>query len=120
MPTQIDHVVGEVLLEYANKIMLDIPGYLFPYFKLTLEGNRVIIWTNNVHAAYLEFGTGGYAAAYLSDKPEEMKKEAAEFYINGNGFTYAEPYLFPAYYKVKDEIPKEIDRRVQKLFDSIR
>lgn len=50
-------------------------------------------------AAYLEFGTGRYAARYLSGKPSEMVAIARTFYVNGKGRMKEHPYLFPAYYQ---------------------
>lgn len=50
-------------------------------------------------AAWVEFGTGQSAAAYLSSVPDEWKATARKFYINGKGTIIAQPYLFPAYLK---------------------
>ena len=48
-------------------------------------------------AAYLEFGTGRYAAKYVSTLPEPFQKLAMRFYVNGKGRMLEHPYLIPSY-----------------------
>jgi HK97 gp10 family phage protein len=62
---------------------------------------------NAEYAPYVEFGTGQYASEYLAGKPTEMVKHASEFKKSGNGYSPAQPFLFPAYY---EERPKIISR----------
>jgi len=125
---KIDQIIADVLLEYAKKIMEDIPGDLFSFYRLEVGYRSVTIWTDNVFAAYIEFGTGNEdtvkggksAKEYLATQPQEVRDEASPFFKTGTGTIPAEPYLFPAYYKVKDEIPIEIDKRIQEYLDSIK
>lgn len=128
LPSKIEQTVKDILLEYAQKIfseaMAGVPDgmpEIRSSYKLEVSesGLRVTIYTDNEIAAYFEFGTGGFAASYLSGKPEEMSEDAIRFYVNGEGTTPAMPYLFPAYYKYKDQIQPELDKRIQKLLDSI-
>jgi len=128
MDTVIDKIIADVLLEYAKGIMESIPANLYTFYRLEVGHRSVTIWTDNVFAAYIEFGTGTSetviggrsAQEYLASQPQEVRDEASPFFITGRGTIPAEPYLFPAYYKVKDKIPEEIDRRIQKYFNSIR
>ena len=88
-------------------------------FRLEIGELRAEIWSDDVLAAYIEFGTGPFAAAYLGGKPNEMTEEAIKFYVNGQGNLPASPYLFPAFYKYRDEMARQMDREVQKYFDSL-
>lgn len=54
------------------------------------------VHTTVFYAPYVEFGTGLYAKEYLSSKPDELKRYAMEFFVNGKGRLPAKPYLFPA------------------------
>lgn len=49
-------------------------------------------------AAYIEFGCGLSAAAYVPTLPENWQKIARSFYINGEGRIQATPYFYPAYF----------------------
>lgn len=49
------------------------------------------------YAAYVEFGTGQYAAAYVPTLDPEFQALARTFYVNGKGRMRAQPYLIPAY-----------------------
>lgn len=80
---------------------------------------RVELWTENEMAAYLEFGTGRHAARLLSGRPQQMRRDAMLFFKTGEGTLPAKPYLFPTYYKYKDKIPVEIDKRIQKYLDKL-
>lgn len=51
------------------------------------------------YAAYVEFGTGNYAAQYLASQPEEIQAYARTFFVNGKGHMHAAPFFYPAVYK---------------------
>jgi len=57
--------------------------------------------------AYLEFGTGKYARAYLQSRPIEERDKAYDFYKTGKGTIKEFPYLFPSF---DEERPKLIKR----------
>lgn len=125
---QVENVIKETLLEYAQRIYNDAMSSLpsgassvAASFKLqvTDSGLRVVIWTENEIAAYIEFGTGDHAERYLMSQEDEVLEEATKFFVSGEGNMPARPYLFPAYDRYKFEIPIEIDRRIQKLFDNV-
>jgi len=48
------------------------------------------------YSAYIEFGTGVFAAAYVPSLPPEIQKYAMTFFVNGKGRVMARPFLFPA------------------------
>ena len=51
------------------------------------------------YAAYVEFGTGEFAASYVSSLPKELQEYAITFFKTGKGRLPARPFLFPAYFK---------------------
>lgn len=55
-------------------------------------------------AAYIEFGTGNYAATYVPGLPEEWQAYAKTFFINGKGRTPATPFLYPAWIANKENL----------------
>lgn len=116
---RIETIIMDVLWEYANKILEAIPSDLRIRYGLVREKDRVLITTDSELVAYIEFGTGVNAEQYLAGKPREMQEEAIKFYVNGKGTMRPRPHLFPAYYAVKDQIPIEINRRVQRLLDTL-
>lgn len=59
------------------------------------------------YAAFVEFGTGKYAATYVPNLDEEWQQLAKEYYVDGSGKTPAQPYFYPA---VKRIFPKLIQR----------
>lgn len=48
-------------------------------------------------AAYLEFGTGPFAAKRVKELPFEWEMVAQQFYVNGKGTMKAHPYLADSY-----------------------
>ncbi len=60
------------------------------------------------YAAYVEFGTGRFAAKYVTRLPKEWKELAMSFYVNGKGRLPAHPYLYPAFNKAKDMLIKDL------------
>lgn len=52
-------------------------------------------------AAYLEFGTGLYAARYVPKLDAEYQKLAMTFYVNGKGRLSEHPFLIPAFEEEK-------------------
>lgn len=122
-----EKVVKSTLLEFGKKIyqeaMSGLPEgakHLRGSFSVEKgdNGYRVTIFSNEEMAAYVEFGTGFWAKTYLAGQPLEMKVEAIKFFVNGKGKMPARPYLFPAFYKYRDWLLPELDRRIQKVLDA--
>ena len=60
------------------------------------------------YSPYVEFGTGQYAKSYLATIPDNYWKDLArKFYVNGEGFTRPQPFLYPA---VITTLPKIFNR----------
>lgn len=128
LPKDIDKIVSSVLSEHIRKIyneaMSNVPGgsgMIRSSFNVEISNNgyRVSLFSDNELAAYIEFGTGRYAEQYLSGKPQEMRDEAIKFYVNGEGTLPARPYLFPAFYKYRDEIIRVLEQRLQKQLANV-
>ena len=51
------------------------------------------------YAAYVEFGTGTFAATYVPSLPPAIQAYAMTFFKTGKGRLPAHPFLFPAYFK---------------------
>lgn len=69
---------------------------LITYQKLPAPEIGVEISANAPYSAYHEFGTGVFAAAYVSTLPPDLQAYAMTFFINGRGRIPATPYLFPS------------------------
>lgn len=57
---------------------------------------RVEIAVSLFYAAYIEFGTGIFAASYVPSLPQNWQKLARTFFVSGKGRTPNKPFLFPA------------------------
>lgn len=66
-------------------------------------------------SAYIEFGTGEFAAAYLANQPQEVVDEAAKFKTPIPGRTFTQPFFFPAIFRNKEKITESVDDELQKL-----
>lgn len=62
------------------------------------------------YAAYVEFGTGPYAAKYVSILPKQWQELAMTFYVNGKGRLPAHPYLYPSFNKAKDKLIEDLNK----------
>lgn len=54
-------------------------------------------------SAYVEFGTGVFV-----EVPKGWEKIAWHYYVNGKGFMYPHPYLYPAYYIGRRQYKKDL------------
>jgi hypothetical protein len=103
LPKKVDDVLNANALEIEGKAKRAAPantGMLRRSIKANTEKPLVKHITANVnYAAYVEFGTGKYAADYVSGLPAEYADYAAGFKgskrIIKNGM-YPRPYLIPS------------------------
>ena len=65
----------------------------------TLGPMTVSIYANIDYAAYVEFGTGPYAARYVPSLEPGWQALARTFYVNGKGRMPAQPFFHPAFEK---------------------
>lgn len=56
----------------------------------------ILLFAAADYSAYLEFGTGIFAAAYVPSLPPDVQEFAMQFFVNGKGRIPPRPYLFPA------------------------
>lgn len=125
VPNAIRDIVNGVLKEYIeiiyNESQAKAPDEAKGKYTISVTPNqmRVELWTEDEMAAYLEFGTGRYAVKLLSGKPKEMSSDAILFFKTGEGTLPASPYLFPTYYRYKDKIAIEADKRIQRYLDKL-
>lgn len=66
-------------------------------------------------AAYIEFGTGSYAAATVGKYPQDIKDLAMRFYKNGLGRLPARPYLMPTYLIERKKFVENIKKIISKI-----
>lgn len=132
LPKRIDETIEQTLLEYARKILNEAISNLPPgaasigstyHIEVLENGKAVAIYTDNEIAAYIEFGTGNpetvreglSAKEYLATQPQEVVAEALKFFVTGEGTMPAQPYLFPAFYKYRDEIAVKLKERLKRV-----
>lgn len=124
---EVDKIIKETLLFSANEILQDalsrLPvgsGNVKASFKVEVTDNGYVctIFSDEEVAAYIEFGTGDYAKAYLAGKPQEIVDEAIKFFVNGKGKMPAQPYLFPTYLARRDKIVEVIDNKINEYLKS--
>lgn len=124
LPDQVDAMVKKTLMDFAQRIfneaMSNLPAgatAIRSTYRIETRngGMSVSIITDNEIAAYIEFGTGRYAASYLSGQPQEVKDEAIKFFVNGEGTMQARPYLFPAYYKYREALLIELNKQLSRI-----
>lgn len=79
------------------------------------DGDSSVVEVNAPYAAYVEFGTGPYAAEYVTSLPKEWQDEARRFFINGKGHTPAHPFFYPAVAQHQNDLEGEIEKELTKL-----
>lgn len=70
--------------------------------------NKAQFSVNVDNAAYIEFGTGNFAASYLSGMPQWVQDYAWQFFVNGKGWLPESPFLIPAFLKNWDILIQDI------------
>ena len=69
---------------------------------------------NDKLAAYIEFGTGDYAAYFLSSNPQYIKDLARQYYVNGQGRLPSMPYITPAYIRERKKFLENVKKIVKR------
>ena len=122
---EVNNIAQQVFIEYANRILnesrseFQVAEWRNDGIVTVLEDGVTLSFSNEM-MIFSEFGTGQFAASYLSNKPQDIKDEAMKFYKNGLGRTIAEPIIYPLIIRYSEEIPKEIDKRVEEWFKSVK
>lgn len=124
-----EKVIKSTILEYMNAVLeqglIGLPPSIASTYHLEVsnDGYTVLIYTDSDLAAWMEFGTGTRetvktgtsAEEYLAGQPQEVSEEAAKFFVSGKGTMGAKPTFFPAWLRLKPEMVKEVQRRVDNL-----
>lgn len=76
-----------------------------------LQGEVGVFGENEI-AAYVEFGTGLYAADLLKDYPQWIRDVAIQFYVNGLGTLKSSPYLFNNFLRIQEDFERELKKIV--------
>jgi len=97
---EIDNEMAATMVDIVTMAKSNVPANLGQLrASINEKKNRELSYTIKVDVDYgqfIEFGTGDFAASYLSNKEDEWKKYAFTFYENGKGRTPARPYLYPS------------------------
>ena len=99
---------GVELLERTRARTPVKSGALKGGWGFTNKKTSIEIYNTQEYAAYVEFGTGPFAAKYVKQLPIEWQKYALTFYVNGKGRLPAHPYLYPAFNITKDMLIKDL------------
>jgi len=99
----------------ADEARAEAPGSLGNKISVEQTEDETIIDAGDELSAYVEFGTGQNAEAFLAGKPDEQVAEAKKFFVNGEGTLKAHPFFFPAIYRHRDEIIEEVNNELSKL-----
>jgi hypothetical protein len=82
---------------------------------VTQTENGTLIAGGDDLSAWVEFGTGEFAARYLSTQPPEVVEEARKFFRNGKGRTGAQPFFLPAVYRNIPGLLPAIEAELKKI-----
>jgi hypothetical protein len=104
-----------VATRIAESARIAAPGSLGGKISVSQTGEETIIDGGDELSAYVEFGTGQNAEAFLAGKPEEQVAEAKKFFVNGEGTLGAHPFFFPAIYQHREEITEEIEKQLNEI-----
>jgi hypothetical protein len=69
---------------------------------------RYSINSNFIYSAYFEFGTGGFYDKYKSKLTNEWREIAKLYFVNGEGKTEQQPFLFPSVKQVEPKLYKKL------------
>ena len=122
---EVNNIAQQVFIEYANRILnesrseFQVAEWRNDGIVTVLEDGVTLSFSNEM-MIFSEFGTGQFAASYLSNKPQDIKDEAMKFYKNGSGRTIAEPIIYRSIIRYSEEIPKEIDKRIEEWVKSVK
>lgn len=109
---EVKNLVQDKITEVEILATRQAPSFISIDKKFTdggLTGEVGVMGENNI-AAYIEFGTGLYAADLLKDYPQWVRDIAMEFYVNGRGTLQSSPYLFNNFLKVEEDFKRELKK----------
>lgn len=104
----------------ADKIAIEAitmaPGSLKSKISVTQSDGVTTIIGGDDLSAYVEFGTGDFAALYVKSLPVDIAKEAYDlFFVSGKGKGQPHPFFFPAAFKEIPNLIPAIEAELAKL-----
>lgn len=103
---------GQQVLTDAKYLSSDVPSISGSLQLVKQDKGFKVESSAGVYSAYLEFGTGNHAAVLVPGLPEDWQAMAKKYYINGKGTLPAQPYLYPAFQKMKVNIESIIVKKI--------
>lgn len=107
---------GEHIVRDAKILSSDVPSISSSIqLKKTVDGVEVTTGNGMEDprlTAYYEFGTGNWAAALVPGLPDDWQQMAKKYFINGKGTLPAQPYLYPAFQRMKANIEQTIISKI--------
>lgn len=119
--TKVDKAVNRGIIKTAHDIKDDARsaapedmGKLKRSIDVEVRDKSAVVYADPAvapYAPYVEFGTGGFA---LAPAPEYVKY-MAEFIVNREGTTRPQPFLFPAFFKHKENLVQNVEEEIKKI-----
>lgn len=110
----------EILAGAKSRVPVD-SGELSASLGMEVQNNgwRVVNYADAPHAPFQEFGTGRKnVETIVSVYPPEVGKYAYDtFFKTGEGNTKGQPFLFPPFLAVREEVPKRVEAAIKKVAD---
>lgn len=105
----------EILAQALRNVPVD-SGQLQASLDIEIQDNgwRVIVYTDAPHAAFQEFGTGRFAGELVRSYPSDVDKYAYTFFVSGEGDTRAQPFLFPPFLAVREQVAQRVEEVLRK------
>lgn len=105
----------EILAQALRNVPLD-SGVLQASLDIEVTNNgwRVIVYADAPHAPFQEFGTGRKAGELVRGYPADVGDYAHTFYVSGKGNTTPQPFLFPAFLAVREQVAARVEEVLRK------
>lgn len=120
----------ELVEEIDAEVMFAAEAFLTKAAALAPGGNTLIrqglradkikdmlyeVSSNSGISAYVDFGTGRFAASYVPTLPPEVQQYARTFYIDGTGRQEQKPFFFINFNDVKEDLNKNITNLINNI-----
>jgi hypothetical protein len=106
---EIDMEIGAAAEDIATLARNKAPEFIAGGISVEkLSFLRYSINSNYQYSAYFEFGTGGFYDRYKSKLTNEWREIAKLYYVNGEGKTEQQPFLFPSVKQVEPKLYKKL------------
>lgn len=105
----------EILAQALRNVPLD-SGQLQASLDIEVQNNgwRIIVYADAPHAPFQEFGTGRFAGELIRGYPSDVDQYAYTFFVSGEGDTRAQPFLFPPFLAVREQVAVRVEEVLRK------